>query len=278
MAGILWLASYPKSGNTWLRAFIHNLFANAREPFDINKMAELTHGDSNAKWFQTFDMRPPTQLSAAELATLRPQAHQRIAETSADTVLVKTHNAMVDADGVPMITASLSAGAIYVVRNPLDVAISYADHLGVSIDQMIEAMGQSDFHSPPSATHVPELYCDWSTHVKSWTQRPHAGLHVVRYEDMQTNPMATFRNVAAFMGLEPPRDRLKRAVQFSSFKVLRAQEQRRGFVERTPVQQSFFRAGKADGWRKVLSDEQVRAIVERHREQMMRFDYVPEGL
>ena len=52
MNGILWLASYPKSGNTWLRAFIHNLFTNAKQPFDINRMSDLTHGDSNAKWFQ----------------------------------------------------------------------------------------------------------------------------------------------------------------------------------------------------------------------------------
>ena len=278
MGNILWLASYPKSGNTWLRAFLHNLFSNAREPVDINEMSQFTHGDSNTKWFTGLDARPPTDLTKQEIAALRPRAHQKIAETSADTVMVKTHNAMVNQADVPMITPALSAGAIYVVRNPLDVAVSYADHLGVSFDQIIEAMGQKYFQSPPSATHVPEVYCDWSTHVNSWTQTSSAGLHVVRYEDMQKNPNGSFRSIAEFMGVKPPRDRLKRAIQFSSFKVLRAQEKRRGFVERTPVQKNFFRQGKAEGWRQALSDAQVQAIVDRHREQMTIFDYIPEGL
>ena len=63
MGQILWLASYPKSGNTWVRAFLHNLFTNSQTPFDINKMSELTHGDSNAKWFNANDGVPVNELS-----------------------------------------------------------------------------------------------------------------------------------------------------------------------------------------------------------------------
>ena len=50
MGNIVWLASYPKSGNTWLRAFLHNLMTDAEQPVDINKMAALTQGDSQAQW------------------------------------------------------------------------------------------------------------------------------------------------------------------------------------------------------------------------------------
>ena len=66
-------------------------------------------------------------------------------------------------------------------------------------------------------------------------------------------------------------------MRHSSFRVLRAQEDRAGFVERTPVQKSFFRAGKVGGWRRALDDAQVRRVVERHRAQMERFGYVPAG-
>jgi len=166
---------------------------------------------------------------------------------------------------------------IYVVRNPLDVALSYADHLGVQVDDALDLMATSGFETPPSETHVPEHHSDWSSHVKSWTQTPHAALHVVRYEDMASKPAPTFAGIARFVGIDAPRERLLRAVRFSSFKVLRAQEKKDGFVERTQVQKNFFRAGKSGAWRKQLSAGQVRRVLDTHREQMERFDYVPQG-
>lgn len=277
MGNILWLASYPKSGNTWLRAFLLNLVTDAPEPVDINKLAALTHGDSQARWYAPFDARPPAALNAEDLARLRPKAHARIAESSPDTVFVKTHNALIEVAGTAMISQSLTAGVIYVVRNPLDVALSYADHLGQPVDNIIALMAERGFASPATEHNVPEHHSDWSSHVKSWTQTPHPALHVVRYEDMASKPAPTFAAIARFLGIDPPRERLMRAVRFSSFKVLRAQEKKGGFVERTPVQKTFFRAGKSGGWRKKLSADQVRRIVDMHRAQMERFDYVPKG-
>ena len=277
MSGILWLASYPKSGNTWLRAFLHNLLRNARTPFDINRMSELTAGDSQAHWYGRLDPRPPAALGAEDLARLRPGVHALIAESARDTVMVKTHNALVEADGVPMITLSLTAAAIYVVRNPLDVVVSYAHHLGQPTDDIIALMGTRGFRSPAAADQVPEHHSDWSTHVESWTAGSHPLLHVVRYEDMSRRPGPTFRAIAAFLGLKPPRERLERAMRHSSFRSMRAQEDRTGFIERTPSQDRFFRAGKVGGWREVLDDAQVRRMVERHRAQMERFGYLPPG-
>lgn len=277
MGNIVWLASYPKSGNTWLRAFLVNLITAAEEPVDINKLAALTQGDSQAHWYQKLDSRSPAQLSATDLASLRPKVHADIAATSPDSVFVKTHNALVESGGVAMITLSETGGGIYVVRNPLDVALSYADHLGVGVDDIIGLMSQRGFSTPASKTNVPEYHSDWSSHVKSWTQTPYPALHVVRYEDLAARPIPTFGAIARFLGIDPKRDRLTRAVRFSSFKVLKAQEKKYGFIERTPVQNSFFRSGKSGGWRKQLAEEQISRLLAHHREQMERFDYVPKG-
>lgn len=277
MGNIVWLASYPKSGNTWLRAFLLNLITDAEEPVDINKMAALTQGDSQAHWYAKFDRRSPAQLDTEALALLRPKVHAQIAASSRNSVFVKTHNALVESDGTAMITQSETAGAIYVVRNPLDVTLSYADHLGVQIDDIIDLMARRGFTTPASKTHVPEHHSDWSSHVKSWTQTSHPTLHVVRYEDMASKPAPVFGAIARFLGIDPKRERLMRAVRFSSFKVLKAQERKGGFVERTPAQRSFFRAGKPGGWRKQLKDEQIRRILADHHELMERFDYVPKG-
>ena len=277
MGNIVWLASYPKSGNTWLRAFLLNLMTDAVAPVDINKMAALTQGDSQAKWYAAFDDRPPAALSAEDLARLRPKVHDHIAESSANSVFVKTHNALVEVAGSAMISQSATAGVIYVVRNPLDVALSYADHLGVQVDEILDLMATRGFETPPSETHVPEHHGDWSSHVKSWTHTAHPALHVVRYEDMASRPAVAFAAIAGFLGMNPARENLLRAVRFSSFKELRAQEKNSGFVERTPVQTSFFRAGTSGNWRKHLSKTQVRRVLADHREQMERFDYVPKG-
>jgi hypothetical protein len=192
--------------------------------------------------------------------------------------MVKTHNALVAVAGVSMITLEVTAGAIYVVRNPLDVALSYAHHLGATLDDIIALMERTGFETPASATHVPEHQSDWSSHVKSWTQRPDPALHVARYEDLKADPARHFGAIARFLGVTPEPARLEKAIRFSSFDALRQQEDKSGFIERTPVQDRFFRKGQVGEWRDRLSPAQVRRMVERHREQMLRFNYVPDEL
>lgn len=274
---ILWLASYPKSGNTWLRAFLHNLLVDLDEPVDINKLAALTLGDSQAKWYRAVDDRAPGSLSPQALALLRPQVHAQIAASFTNTVMVKTHNALVEVAGAPMITMAATAGAIYVVRNPLDVVLSYAHHLGISLDQAATIMETKGFETAATPETVPEHQSDWSSHVYSWTGMANPALLVLRYEDMTANPVKSFGAVAKFLGMKVTGQRLKRAIRFSSFKEMRNQEDKAGFVERTPAQDYFFRSGRAGGWRKQLTDDLVRRIVMRHREQMERFRYIPSG-
>jgi len=277
MSNVLWLASYPKSGNTWVRAFLHNLLVDPDEPFDINRMSALTQGDSQAQWFRQLDPRSATTLSNREIAALRPRVHRLIAESARETVMVKTHNALIAVEGVSMITLEVTAGAIYVVRNPLDVALSYAHHLGATLDAIIELMGRTDFATPASEHHVPEHQSDWSSHVQSWTQRPSSALHVVRYEDLKEDPLSYFGALARFLGLAVDDARIEKAIRFSSFDALRAQEDKGGFIERTPAQDRFFRSGASGEWRNKLSPAQIKRMVERHRTQMARFHYVPEG-
>lgn len=275
MGKLIWLASYPKSGNTWLRAFLHNLLRNPDEAYDINKLTDFTLSDAQIRWYQMFDPRPGSEITKEEVAILRPKVHEAMTRSHHDSVFVKTHNALVEDRGTPMITMEHTAGAIYVIRNPLDVVLSYSHHYGLTIDLAIEAMATPGLQSMNEEIHCYERYGSWSEHVMSWTQHPNPGLHVMRYEDMQDSPHKTFGGVAAFLGLKPSRDRLERAIKLSSFRVLREQEKRHGFIERTANAEWFFREGKAGQWRKQLTKQQISAIVAIHREQMARFGYLP---
>lgn len=275
MGKIVWLASYPKSGNTWMRTFLHNLMRNPEEAYDINQINQLSTGDSVITWYMRVLQKPHTEWTREDVAGARFEVQRIITQSFRDNVFVKTHNAMIEFLGQPLIHMEWTAGAIYIVRNPLDVCISLADHYGVSIDEAITAMASTQNATVGSDKIVYEIHTSWSLHAQSWTQRAHPGLHVVRYEDMLHTPMAAFGGVCQFLQLKPPRARLEHAIKLSSFDNLKKQEKEKGFRERSHNSESFFRVGKSGQWRDVLTPQQVDRVIESHKEQMQRFRYWP---
>ena len=279
MGNIVWLASYLKSGNTWVRAFLYNLFRDIGQPMDINQLAgELVKSESAIGWYSLVDSRPPKEWSDDDISRMRPKVHELIARSQEGTVFCKTHGALMTVRGHPAVNTQVSAGAIYVIRNPLDVVISFADFQGVPIDMAVRMLATKNFEIPAGGNQVSVTLGTWSQHVASWTAAENKMVHIVRYEDMTQAPLKTFEGIGSYLGLKTPKDRLRRAIKNSSFKVLRGQEDKHGFVERSHAQERFFRKGEVGQWRDVLTDEQVAAIVESHREQMARFGYVPEGI
>lgn len=276
MGRIVWLASYPRSGNTWLRAFLHNLLRDPDRPYDINRLQDFTLVEAQARWFRALDPRPTETLTKEEVAALRPRVHEAMTKAFPDTVFVKTHNALLVDRGSPLVSLEATAGAIYVVRNPLDVAVSYSAHFGVSLDEAVSALCEQDTQSVGNSAHfVYELFGSWSQHVESWTATPNPGLRVVRYEDMEAAPRRTFAGIAAFLGLKPAPARLDKAIRHSSFRILREQERRRGFRERSLKAERFFRTGRSGDGRRHLTAAQLERLLAANRAQMQRFGYWP---
>ena len=280
-SGIVWLASFPRSGNTWTRNFLNNLFAvmegREDEAKDINTLNEFTLWDISAQRFERILDKPVEQASRAEIAAVRGEVQAAIAAEADGVALIKTHNALLTDRGVPTINFSVTAGAIYIVRNPLDVVISYAHHFGVEIDQAIKAMGRKGCETDVNEHVVHEVYGSWSENVMSWTRKPHPAILVMRYEDMLAKPQAIFSALSRHLLIEASDEQIARAIELASFERAKAQEQEKGYLERPEKSSAFFREGRAEQWRDVLSDEQVSRVVADHAEQMARFDYLPEG-
>ena len=279
-SGIVWIASYPKSGNTWARAFLHNLVRVQKGEDgeqDINEMARFSTWELDKKRYAGFlGYEPDNSTHRDEIAATRHAVHQQIADSVHGIVFIKTHNGLVVDRGHSTINFAVTAGAIYVVRNPLDIAISYAHHSGSSIDDAIERMSLSGAETDGSDIAVYEVHGSWSQHVLSWTRKPHHALHVVRYEDMLADPQTAFAAMAQHLHLASSRRNLARAIERSSFARLQAQEREKGFRERPPnADQSFFRAGRAGQWKEVLTTVQIDRIVRDHSVQMQRFGYLP---
>jgi len=274
MGAIIWLASYPKSGNTWVRAFLQNLILNKSASVHINELAQFAYGDGQKFWYEQAAGGSVDGLSPEQLMQLTPKAHACMTRSRPQSVFVKTHNALVTNWDVPFITADVTAGAIHIVRNPLDITVSLADHFGFSIDEAIDFMNNPDAQTPEDEYKLPQVYGTWSDHVSSWQKFNPRYLHRVRYEDLRLKPAIAFAELARFLQIKPPKKILTKAIKNSSFKVLQHQEQKDGFLEKSDKAERFFRSGKAGGWREVLSPAQVQRLVDVHHDKMDEFGYL----
>jgi len=134
----VWIASYPKSGNTWVRVFIHNLLREMRgqgeAAQDINALHEMTERETLAERFTRRLGKPPQQATPKEIAEARMHIHAEMVRGEDGPIYVKTHNAVANVEGFPTINFDVTLAAVYVVRNPLDVAVSYSHFSGLPAD------------------------------------------------------------------------------------------------------------------------------------------------
>lgn len=276
-SGIVWIASFPKSGNTWTRTFLHNLakiMVGENDDQDINALGRFSTWEINKKPYADMLGFEPTDEHRKEIAAARPKIQQQIADENEGLVFVKTHHAHVTDRGYTTINSAVTSGAIYIVRNPLDVAISYAHHMGRDLDAAITAMGTDNMETPVSDKVVYEVYGSWSQHVWSWTRNSHPAIYVMRYEDMLADPHRIFGGLTRHLLLDPSTEQIREAIERCSFNNLQSQEEKEGFREKPKHAKRFFREGKAGQWKTTLTPKQIERIVADHREQMKRFDYL----
>jgi hypothetical protein len=275
MGAILWLASYPKSGNTWLRAFLANLLADRPEPLPLSALPAYCDDEARPERFTALAGRPSSQLSLAEICALRPRVHAALAAGVDGTVLVKTHNCAGAYDVHPLHDPNVTAGAIYVVRNPLDVVVSMTHHFGLSVDAAIDWLASDDAATANDELFVSQVLGSWTTHVASWTAAARPADLVLRYEDLLQRPLEQFARVARLLGLGGDAQRVARAIRHASFDTLAALERRDGFVEASPRSGGFFRRGQARQWHGTLNPAQIERVTATHRDQMQRWGYLP---
>ena len=240
MGKLLWIASYPKSGNTWVRSFLYNLLHRTSAPADINQLNTMALNTSSRRWFEEVASEPLEELAPEELARLRPLAQQRMAASRPNAIPVKTHNYLGDWFNVPLHEMALTAGAIYIIRNPLDLVLSLAPHRSISVDQAIDFISTRGVGTKLASSHMPEVYDTWSNHVASWTAKKSAALLVVRYEDLLSQPLSAFGAIARLVGAGGDSENLGRAIRHSSFSVLSEQEEKAGISREALQRRSLF--------------------------------------
>lgn len=264
-----WLASYPKSGNTWVRAQLDAL-ESGDQP-DLNGLMRFGTHDR----MDTDLAFPLGDLSDAEAAGIL-RLSWAIGGDRHDGAYVrrKTHRPWLDAaDGYPIPWQPTGAKALCIVRDPRAVVASWAHHLDVSLAQAAQIMSETGTTGPINA-HGEEGNNSWSTHVTSWLDDCTLPILLVRYEDMIASPEVELARMADFLSIDVTSEQVSDATRSCEFSSLAAREIFEGFSEAAGQGKAFFRRGEADSWKWEVPTDVLDRICHDHGTVMERLGYL----
>jgi aryl sulfotransferase len=273
----VWLASYPKSGNTWFRAF-YSTWATGAE-VDLGDMSGGIIASSRSG-FDSIVGVPSSLLTPEEIESIRPRVDELIAAEATEALIRKIHDGYTEGPGgEPLVSTSATRSAIYIIRDPRDVAISYAHHEGMDVDWGVRRLASRGAAGRRGrgglSPQFRQRLGSWSEHVRGWVDVTPFPVEVLRYEDFVSAPVATFSRGLRSAGLDGVDEAsVAAAVERASFARLRDAEARDGFRESTGPDRPFFRRGQAGAWRDELSLDQAARIEAEHGEVMARFGYL----
>lgn len=265
---LVWLASYPGSGALHLYAMLVHYLAEQDAPLAPGLIARMAALESDAAQYAPFFERPLNEMTAYDQVYTRQRVLARIARQG-EMNLLATHNANRRIEGLALAPPGITRLAIYVARNPLDVAVSLARQLDRPQGEVAAAMGQADFGLAGTDRLMPRILGDWSGHVAGWSTEKRYPVLSLRYEDIVAKPaeMLAVTIKAINMPFEP--DRVERAVEAASLERLAAEEDGglRG-AER------FADIGTVGQWRDALDPYPANILREYHGKVMRRLRYL----
>ncbi len=269
---IYWLASYPKSGNTWIRMFL-NAYVT-RFPIKLNSAYQCVISDLKPEIYQMMMPRPITELDLSEQFMYHQGALLNLIKlTNTIDICVKTHNAKVIVDGVHLIPPKISGSAIYIIRDPRDIVISQSYHFDITLDKAVSQLADES-RAVQSIFNLHHMLMSWSKHVISWTvENTNVPVTVFKYEDMLLHTINCFKEILNALTIPFEEDRFEFALKESSFSNLQKMENEQGFSE-TGKRGKFFRVGKKGQWKKTLSKKQITQIESDHHEMMVKYGYL----
>ena len=275
---IAWLASYPRSGSTWLRSLLTHFASAAEEPLSINALEGefLVRRAQGRSLFEEMTGLASSDCTDDEVEMWRPAVYRAFAsQAPGRLVFLRTHEALrYTPSGESYLPDDMTVGAVYLIRNPLDVAVSLAFYMQTGFAESIAFLNHEnrlkDTFGGLSLRDLPLL--DWSGNAASWTGAPFPVL-TVRYEDLLADTAGQLGRIARFVHHERASDRgrLARAVTHSAFSRLRENEEREGY--KGALHGRFFRSGATGDWQRHLTAAQVHEVVSAHGRTMAAFGY-----
>jgi len=282
---IFWIASYPKSGNTWLRALISAYYYSKDGVFNQNILKNI--GQFPEKKYLTGFNHNPNEVG--DTAKFWIKAQEKINEDK-KIRFFKTHNIFGAVNNSKFSNKQNSAGCIYIVRDPRNVITSIKNHYELDDNEAlkwminpnkfiydverVEQYGYSDF----------QFISSWSMNNKSWRVQKEIPIKIIRYEDLLKETYNVFKDVIEFINKtlhikdKINKEKLKNSVRSTFFDKLKNDEKNNGFVEAVPSKISkekipFFNLGPDNDWKKILDKDQQIKLTDMFQGDLIELGY-----
>ena len=279
---IIWLASYPKSGNTWLRSLLASYYFSKDGDFNFNLLQKIDQFPSY-NHFKDYNkiFSNPTDTTEFWLE------EQKKINSDNKIKLFKTHNALCKINGNSFTDSNNTLGAIYVVRDPRNVISSLANHYEINLDQAFEFMvtEQKAIIQKKEDSYVGFVALfSWIFHQTSWANNKLFPTLVIRYEDLQHETFLTLKKVINFIdnfdNLKSSfnKDKAKKSIQSCDFEKLKKLEIDEGFYE-SPISKknnsriNFFKLGKDNDYKKLLNKDLITKMSLKFKDEIRKYNY-----
>jgi hypothetical protein len=280
---IVWIASYPKSGNTWLRSLISSYFFTNDGVFNFELLKNIPSYPS-PPFFEKY----PDKFDKPESTAKYWISEQKIINGNNDKLIfLKTHNALCKINGYSFTDTKNSLGAIHIVRDPRNVISSIANHYQINLNQALQFM-----NTPNKAIFVKKnqrylgfnALFSWSINNKSWSECQKFPVLTVKYEDLEKETFETFRKVFKFIKKlsklkgDFNRIKAKRAIETCNFKNLQKLEKEKGFYEAVPKKNSsekikFFNLGNNNNYKDLLNKKLIDEMNLSYKDELKKYNY-----
>lgn len=282
---IIWLASYPKSGNTFLRSLLTAYLFTKDGNFNFEVLKNINQFPNNV----TFEKLGIDISNQKEVIKNYIKVQEETNKRDGEGIrFLKTHSTLQDIDGHKFTNLKNCLGAIYIVRDPRDVAKSYSNHNSTPIDESINHMKEfnigggikSKDRKNETITHIGS----WSSHYTSWKEFDKVDRYLlIKYEDLVKETEKTFLKVLTFVckltkkKLDLDKNKLKNVLNTTSFESMQKLEKQNGFNEASNFngkKVTFFKYGAKNNWKKFLTLENIKKIEDIFREEMKELGYL----
>jgi len=276
---IIWIASYPKSGNTWVRSLLSAYLYSNDGIFNFDLLKKINQFPSK-QYFKKFlkDFKDIKKVSNYWIA-----AQDRINLFNDRPIFLKTHSALCTLENNPFTNKNNTKAVIYVVRDPRNLITSLSHHYSMNMEKayifiinkqqmtMVSEWGKDDFG-------IASVLGNWSTHYKSWKNIKFAPTLVVKYEDLLNNTNNTFKSILNFlsrlMDIKIDEKKIINTVNSCSFEKLVEKEKNEGFDEAVSSKKKFFYLGKKNNWQNLLNPEMEQKTREAFQKEMKELGYI----